>query len=185
MQKHISIKNITICAVCIALCYILPVALHPFELGTILSPMHIPVLLCGLICGGGYGMVCGLVGPVLSYLLSGMPAPPFLFTMMPELAVYGLASGLMMKLIRTGLPAADVYIALVSAMLLGRIVGGVVKLLFYTGGEAYGLSIWLTSYFVTTLPGIICQLILLPLLYITLTKAKLIPARYQKGAVHG
>ena len=185
MKQRISVKKITISAVCIALCAILPLALHTFKLGKVLSPIHFPVLLCGLVCGSGYGMVCGLVGPVLSYLLSGMPAPPTLFTMMPELAVYGLVSGISMKLIRTGVSVIDVYISLMIAMVLGRIIGGVAQLLLYTGGEAYGLSIWLTSYFVTTLPGIICQLTLLPLLYFTLSKAKLIPARNQKGATHG
>lgn len=185
MKTSISIKNITICGVCISLCCILPMALHLVELGTALSPMHIPVLLCGLVCGGGYGLVCGVVGPILSYLLSGMPAPPHLFTMIPELAMYGLASGLLMKLIRTGRPVVDIYAALISAMLLGRILGGVVKALFYTGGQAYGLSMWISAYFVSTLPGILCHIILLPLLYLALSKARLISPRYPKGAKNG
>jgi len=185
MKRSFSVRNIAVCGVCIALCYILPLALHPFGLGTALSPMHIPVLLCGLVCGGGYGLVCGIAGPILSYLLSGMPAPPYLFTMIPELAVYGLASGLLMKLVRTRFTIADLYISLLSAMVLGRIVGGVVKVLFYTGGQAYGLSMWVSAYFISTLPGIICHIILLPLLYLTLSKAKLIPCRYPKGATHG
>ncbi len=185
MKQKSQIKNIAISAVCIALCYVLPVALHPFNLGTILSPMHIPVLLCGLVCGGGYGLICGIVGPVLSYLLSGMPAPPYLFTMIPELAVYGLVAGIGMRLIHSGSSTIDVYASLVVAMILGRITGGIVKVLFYTGGQAYGLSLWVSSYFITTLPGILCQLILLPLLIFTLTKAKLVPVRYQKGALHG
>ena len=54
------IKKACICAICIALCYVLPVALHSFALGSILSPMHIPVLLCGLVCGGFYGAFCGI-----------------------------------------------------------------------------------------------------------------------------
>lgn len=185
MNKRTSVQRITICAACIALCYILPVALHPFSLGTLLSPIHIPVLLCGLVCGGGYGIVCGIAGPVLSSLLSGMPPAAMLVTMIPELAVYGLVAGLAMRLIRTGSGLADIYISLTIAMLLGRIVGGIAKALFYTGGEAFGLGIWVTTYFVGTLPGIICHLILIPLLVFTLTKAKVIPARYRKGALHG
>ena len=96
------IKKICICAICIALCYVLPIALHSFGLGSVLSPMHIPVLLCGLVCGSFYGVFCGIAGPVLSSILSGMPPATMLFTMIPELVVYGLITGLMMKWVRTG-----------------------------------------------------------------------------------
>ncbi len=65
-MKEMSIaKRISLCAMCIALCYVLPIAFHAIGLGSALSPMHIPVLLCGLICGGWWGALCGIVGPVL------------------------------------------------------------------------------------------------------------------------
>ena len=73
MMNLSSSKRTTLCAVCIALCYVLPIAFHSVGLGGVLSPMHIPVLLCGIVCGGGAGFLCGLIGPVLSSLLSGMP----------------------------------------------------------------------------------------------------------------
>ena len=73
MTTMTSSKRMTLCAACIALCYVLPIAFHSVGLGGALSPMHIPVLLCGLICGSGAGLLCGLIGPVLSSLLSGMP----------------------------------------------------------------------------------------------------------------
>ena len=113
MKQKTSTKQITLCAVCIALCYVLPIAFHSVGLGSILSPMHIPVLLCGLVCGGGYGLICGLVGPLLSHLLSGMPGAMMLPRMIPELCVYGLVAGLALKNIRTGRFTADVYISLV------------------------------------------------------------------------
>lgn len=185
MEKMSYVKRITVCAVCIALCYVLPVALHPFGLGQILSPMHLPVLLCGLVCGGFYGAVCGLFGPILSSILSGMPPASALVSMIPELVAYGLAAGLAMKWIYTKKFFADVYISLAVAMVLGRVVGGIAKALFYTGGEAFTLSVWVTSYFVATIPAIVVQLILIPILAFTLTKARVIPARYCKGAIHG
>ena len=185
MEKMSYVKRITVCAACIALCYVLPVALHPFGLGQILSPMHLPVLLCGLVCGGFYGAVCGLFGPILSSILSGMPPASALVSMLPELVVYGLAAGIVMSLIRTKKYYADVYIALAIAMILGRIVGGIAKALFYTGGEAFTLAVWVSSYFVATIPGIVVQFILIPVLVFTLTKARVIPVRYQKGAIHG
>lgn len=183
MEKMSSVKRIVVCAVCIALCYILPMMLHPLGLGNALSPMHIPVLLCGLICGWGYGAFCGFAGPVLSSVLSGMPPASALVSMIPELMVYGLVSGLIIQLVRTRWLYADLYIALVVAMLLGRVVGGIAKALFYTGsGNAFGISVWVTSYFVGTLPGIVAQLILLPVMVHTLMLARVIPNRYPKIA---
>lgn len=180
MRKMSHVKRAVLCAVCIALCYVLPVAFHALNLGTALSPMHIPVLLCGLVCGGGYGLVCGLAGPVLSCLLTGMPSATKLITMAPELMVYGLAGGLVLQYVRTKNLYADLYIALVSAMLLGRIVGGIASALFYLGTDSsYSISVWATSYFVSALPGIVAHLIVVPVLVIALTKARLIPQRYE------
>ena len=172
-------RQLCFCGICVALCYVLPVAFHATALGSVLSPMHIPVLLCGLVCGGWYGALCGLLGPVLSSILSGMPPVAFLSYMVPELMVYGLVSGLCVSWIRTGKTVADLYISLGIAMVLGRVVGGIAKAIFYMGtGEAFSLAVWASSYFVTSLPGIICHLILVPLLVMALHKAKLIPACY-------
>lgn len=183
MNKMSFVKQVTLCAACIALCYVFPIAFHALGLGYTFSPMHIPVLLCGLVCGAGYGCFCGLAGPVLSSVLSGMPSATGLISMVPELMIYGFVSGLVMKLIRTKNLYLDLYIALVAAMLLGRVAGGVASAIFYMGtGEAYSIAIWATSYFVGAVPGIITHLILIPLLVITLMKAKVIPARYSKVA---
>lgn len=179
------IKKACICAICIALCYVLPVALHSFGLGTILSPMHIPVLLCGLVCGGFYGVFCGIAGPIISSILSGMPPVTMLFSMIPELVVYGLVTALLMKWVRTGKLLPDVYISLAVAMVLGRVVGGIAKALFIAinaTGDAFTLGVWATSYFVGTLPGIVVHLILIPLLVTVLMKTKVIPTRYTKVA---
>ena len=178
MRNLSSVKKITITAACIALCYVLPLAFHAFALGTTLSPLHIPVLLCGMICGGFYGLICGILGPILSSLLSSMPPAPFLVYMLPELAAYGLITGLCMRYIRTKKFYADMYIAMVIAMILGRVIGGIARALFYASGEAFTLAVWASSYFVGTLPGIICHLIVIPLLIVVLTKVRLIPKRY-------
>jgi len=183
MKTMTPIKRITITAVCIALCYVLPIAFHGIGLGSILSPMHIPVLLCGLVCGGFYGALCGILGPVLSSLLSGMPPMLMLIRMIPELAVYGLAAGLSMHFIRTGKATLDVYISLIVAMVAGRIVGGIATAVFMAATSGvYSLGLWLTSYFVEAVPGIAAHLVLVPLLVLTLTKAKILPSRYSKVA---
>ena len=102
-----SVKKLVITAICAAFCVALPLAFHWIpNAGTILLPMHIPVLLCGLICGWPYGMVCGLIGPLLSSF-TGMPPLAILPSMMVECATYGLVTGLMMRFVRTGKYAAD------------------------------------------------------------------------------
>lgn len=179
MKTMSPVKRATLTAACIAFCYVLPMAFHAFGLGSTFSPMHIPVLLCGLICGGGYGFFCGIAGPVISSILSGMPGTTGLIFMVPELAVYGLVSGLAMKLIRTRNLYADMYLALIAAMVLGRVAGGIASACFYMStGETFGIALWAASYFAGTLPGIIAHLIVIPILVITLMKARVIPERY-------
>lgn len=179
MTRVSSVKRVTLAAVCIALCYVLPIAFHAVGLGGTFSPMHIPVIFCGLVCGGGYGLFCGVAGPVLSCVLSGMPTVTALIFMVPELMIYGLISGMVMKLVRTGNLYVDIYIALIAAMLLGRVAGGIASAVFYIGsGKSFGIAAWAASYFAGSIPGMILQLILLPVMIVTLMKASLIPNRY-------
>ena len=177
MKNRWKIRRLCIAAVCIALCYVLPLALHGVALGSALSPMHIPVLLCGLVCGGGYGAMCGLLGPVLSHVLSGMPPVPMLVRMIPELMTYGLVAGVCKKLFHTGKPAVDLYASLLLAMVLGRIVGGIATgIYFRIMADAYSLKLWISGYFVEALPGIVAHLLAVPALYLTMCKAGVIPA---------
>ncbi len=179
MRSMSSVKRACTCALCIAFCYILPLAFHAFGTGSMFSPMHIPVLLCGLVCGGGYGLFCGLAGPVLSSVLSGMPKAVGLITMVPELCTYGLISGLLLRCVRTGRSLLDLYIALLSAMIAGRVLGGIASALFYLGSAgSYSIAMWAGSYLLGTLPGIAVQLILVPLLVFALEKTGAIPPRY-------
>lgn len=180
MRTRNSIKNMTMAAVCVALCVVLPIAFHSIpDAGSVFLPMHIPVLICGMICGWPYGFLCGLVGPLLSSALTGMPPIAFLPAMMVECATYGMVSGLMLKYVHTRRIYADLYIALVTAMLAGRVVSGIAKTLIFTPGLA--MSAWITASFVTALPGILIQLVFLPGVVFTLMKAKVIPLRYAKG----
>ena len=171
------VKKMTLAAVCIALCVVLPIAFHTIPNGgSVFLPMHIPVLICGMICGWPYGLLCGLMGPLLSSLLTGMPPAAMLPAMMVECGVYGMVTGLVLKYVRTQKLYVDLYIALVAAMLAGRVVSGVAKALIFSPGMA--LSAWVTASFVTALPGILIQLVLLPMVVSTLMKARVIPKRY-------
>ncbi|MDE5985555.1 MAG: ECF transporter S component [Eubacterium sp.] len=182
IDKMSAVKKSIITAVCIALCVVLPQAFHAIpNAGSIYCPMHIPVLLCGLACGWQYGLFCGLAGPLLSSLFTGMPPTPMLPPMMLECAVYGLAAGIVIKFIFTKNTYADLYISLVSAMLAGRIIAGIAKALIFARGEIT-IAAWATSYFATSLPGIIIQLTLIPTIVFALMKANLIPKRYLNDA---
>ena len=167
-------KKAIICAIMIAMCVVLPQFFHAIpNAGSIYCPMHIPVLLCGLIAGWPYGLLCGLVGPLLSSLITGMPGMGYLPQMMIELACYGLFSGLFMSLLKKLNLTVKVYVSLVLAMLLGRVIAGIFNALIFAAGQ-YSILAWTTSYFVTCLPGIIIQIIVVPLIYFALKKAKLI-----------
>jgi hypothetical protein len=99
--------------------------------------------------------------------------------MMVELALYGLITGFTMQKVHTKNAYADLYISLVTALIIGRIIAGIAKALIFSPG-AYSISAWATGYFVTCLPGLIIQLALIPTLVFALMKAKFIPERYPK-----
>ena len=176
-MKLSSIKCLTLTALCVALCVVVPMAFHVIpNAGAVMLPMHIPVLLCGLVCGWQYGLLCGVIGPLVSSVLTGMPMPAILPGMMVECGMYGCAGGLMMRYVRTGSLFADLYISLPVAMLVGRVISGIVKALILTPGLSF--TAWATASFITALPGISIQLIMLPALVVALTRANLIPGRY-------
>lgn len=179
-MSHSSTRRLVMAALCVALGVVLPQLLHAVpNAGNVLLPMHIPVLLCGLTCGWAYGLGCGLLAPLLSHLVTGMPPAAVLPGMLCELAVYGLIAGLAAKYIHTGKRALDIYVQLIAAMLIGRVVYGIVNALIFRAG-AYSMEIFLTAAFVTALPGIILQLVLLPGLILILEKAKVLETPYAK-----
>ena len=164
-------KKLIFTALCVALGVVLPLFFHGVpNAGQVFLPMHIPVLLCGLICGPLSGLCCGVLAPLLGNLISGMPPLAFLPSMLCELAVYGLVAGLLLKVFRG---RAAVFCSLVGAMIAGRLVMGLLNALIFRAGE-YGWAMWLTASFVTALPGIVIQLVILPIVIFALKKAKLI-----------
>ena len=174
MTRH---KKYVITAMCITLCAVLPLTLHFIpRAGSTVMPMHIPVLLCGLIVGPYFGLLAGLFGPLLSSFTTGMPLMAYVPVMMVELAVYGLVCGLLIKIIRTSHRYFNLYAAMIPAMLIGRVLGGLARIFFYAPALANEtlLAWWVTSYFVTSLPGIIIQLILIPAIIVALEKSKVV-----------
>jgi hypothetical protein len=105
-----------------------------------------------------------------------MPPMAYLPSMIVELAAYGLVCGLMMKLVRTGKYIADVYISLSVSMIVGRILAGLARAIIFSYGS-YTFSVWISSYFVGTLPAIVIHLIIVPAVIAALKKSGLAPER--------
>ena len=172
------VKKIVIAAACAALGIVLPMAFHSIpNAGATWLPMHIPVMISGLVAGPVSGAVTGVLAPVLSSLLTGMPAAPMVVPMTCELFVYGLVSGLLSRVVRTGRATVDLYVSLVGAMLAGRIVNGILRALIFSPG-AYSLEAWVAASFVTSITGIVLQLAVVVPIVVSLERAGLVPPRY-------
>ncbi len=173
-MKNKKIQKTALTAVFISIGLVLPFLTAQIpQVGERLLPLHIPVFLCSLICGWQYGAVCGLILPILRSLLFGMPELyPSAFSMAFELPAYAIICGLVyMCFKKKNLPA--IYVSLVSAMLGGRVVYGIVQAFILGLGEnGLTLSIFITKAFAKPLPGIILQLILIPSIVFSLNKIK-------------
>ena len=162
------VLNLVLSAMFLALGIVLPFFTGQIpQVGGMLLPMHLPVLLCGLICGWQYGGVVGFVLPLMRSAMFGMP--PFLtaVAMAFELAAYGLGAGLLYRLLPHRI--AGVYGALVGAMLIGRVSFGIAMFLLL--GGSYTWEAFVSGAFVTALPGIILHLLLIPPIVLALQKA--------------
>ena len=169
-----NIKKMVIAALFIALGIVLPMAFHTIpNAGRIFLPMHIPILLCGIVCGFPYGLICGILTPLLSSLTTGMPPAAMLPAMICELAAYGAVSSLLMRYVPIKNMYAKTYIALIGAMLAGRVLFGVLNALVFSAG-VYSMRMWLTAAFVTALPGVAIQIIVIPAVVAVLYKMKLV-----------
>ena len=166
-------RNIVLPALFLALAFVLPMITgHVPQIGNMLCPMHFPVLLAGFVLGGPWGLVLGFIAPLLRSVLFGMPPLyPIAISMAFELATYGAVSGWMYKKVRHTLPM--MYAALATAMVAGRLVWGAVQfVLAGLSGSTFPFSAFLSGALLTAVPGIIAQLILIPLILTALQKAK-------------
>ena len=164
-------KKLVYSAMCLALCLVLPFLTGQIpEIGSMLLPMHIPVLLCGFLCGGGWGAAVGFTAPLLRHLIFSMPPMPGCISMAFELAVYGLVTGLLYK--RLGRGAKNIYLSLLCAMAAGRLVWGAVQMVIMgLNGGSFPFSAFVAGAFTSAIPGIVLQLVLIPVLVRALDKA--------------
>ena len=171
-DHSLTLKRLTVAALCLALAMVLPLLTAQIRLiGKMLCPMHIPVILCGFICGWKYGLGIGLVVPFLRLLIFGMPVLyPGAIAMSIELAAYGAIAGLLYRI----LPKTEwaIYVSLLVAMIAGRVLWGIAQVVLLSlQGSAFTLEAFIAGAFAEALPGIILQIVLIPLLVSTLRKA--------------
>ena len=168
-----TMRQLVLAALFLALAFVLPLLTGQVpKVGNMLCPMHFPVLLCGFVLGAPWGLAVGFAAPLLRSVLFGMPPMfPVAISMAFELATYGAVSGWMYKKVRHTLPM--MYAALATAMVAGRLVWGAVRfVLAGLSGSAFPFSAFLSGALLTAVPGIIAQLILIPLILTALQKAK-------------
>lgn len=166
-----NIQKLTASAVLLALCMLLPFVTGQVpEIGNMLCPMHIPVLLCGFLCGWQYGLLIGFIAPLLRSFIFGAPLLfPQAFSMAFELAVYGFMSGFLNNLLPKKL--VYIYLNLVISMLSGRLVWGIVRFIIYgLGYSQFSVSLFVAGAFAEAIPGIILQLIIVPIIVITMKR---------------
>ena len=168
------VRQLVLTALFLALAFVLPLLTGQVpKVGNMLCPMHFPVLLCGFVLGGPWGLAVGFAAPLLRSVLFGMPPMfPVAISMAFELATYGAVAGFMYRKVQHTLPM--IYATLVTSMVAGRLVWGAVRfVLAGLSGSSFPFSAFLSGAVLTAVPGIVAQLILIPLIVAALQKAKL------------
>ena len=166
-------RDLVLAALFLALAFVLPMITgHVPQIGNMLCPMHFPVLLCGFVLGGPWGLAVGFIAPLVRSVLFGMPPMfPIAIAMAFELAAYGLVSGVLWHKVKHTVPM--MYASLVTAMVAGRLVWGAVRfVLAGLTGSSFPFSAFLSGALLTAVPGIVAQLVLIPLILVALQKAK-------------
>ena len=152
------------------------------QIGRMLLPMHLPVLLCGLICGWQYGGAVGFVLPILRYFMFGMPIiMPNGLAMAFELAAYGIIVGLLYSRSRWQC-IISLYRSLLIAMVGGRLVWAAVRVVMTGVSQVpFTWEIFLADAIVSAIPGIILQLVFIPALMVALDRTGLVHFRKEAG----
>lgn len=183
MKKNI--RNLVTAAMLMAVGIVLPFFTGQIpQVGNMLLPMHLPVIVCGLICGWQYGGIVGFMLPLLRYVLFGMPPMPNGLAMAFELAAYGAISGFLYNRSRWQC-IVSLYRSLVIAMIGGRVIWGMVRVVMLgMTGNAFTWQMFMAGAFLNAVPGIILQLVFIPALMVALNKTGIVRFyREQKAAV--
>ena len=170
-------RKLTYAALYLAIALALPFITGQIpEIGKALCPIHIPALLCGFMCGWPWGMAVGFIAPLLRSVLFGMPALfPSAVAMAFELAAYGGMAGFLYE----KLPRKPwtTYLVLIVSMVAGRLAG--------LTGSTFTVALFLAGAVMNAIPGIILQLVLIPILVMAMDRAGLSLNREAGERSHG
>lgn len=178
MKNNSRLIKMVLAAFFLALSYVMPFLTGQIpEIGSMLCPMHIPVLLCGFLCGWHWGLAVGFTAPLFRSLTLGMPPLfPVAVCMAFELAAYGLVSGLMHKYLPGKKPY--IYLSLLTAMIAGRLVWGAAMFTpLSINGGAFTFSAFLAGAITNAVPGIALQLVAVPVAVMILDNPKILNLR--------
>lgn len=173
MKKHNPIFNMVLSALFLAMAFVLPFFTGQIpQIGAMLCPMHIPVLLCGFVCGWPWGLGVGLIAPLLRSVTLGMPPLfPTAVCMAFELATYGVVAGLLHNILPK--KKGFIYVSLLVAMLVGRLVWGVAMFACLgINGGSFGFSAFFAGAVTNAIPGIVVQIVLVPVVVMVLEHVK-------------
>lgn len=168
------LRRMACAAMCLALSVVLPFLTGQIpQIGSALCPMHIPVLLGGFLCGPWWAMAVGMTAPLLRHAWLGMPPLLTAIAMSFELGAYGVSAGLLYRLLpkKTG----SIYTALIAAMVLGRVVwGAAMAVITGVSGTTFTWAAFASGAVLNAIPGIILQIVLIPVLVLALRRAKVL-----------
>ena len=173
-SNSLQVRRMTYSALCLALALVLPFLTGQIpQIGSALCPMHLPVLLCGFLCGWPWGLAVGFIAPLLRSVIFGMPPMiPTALAMAFELATYGALAGFLYRKFPKTIPG--IYASLLIAMICGRLIWGVVRLILAgVQGNGFTFAMFLSGAITTAIPGIIAQLVLIPAIVYAMEKAGL------------
>lgn len=177
-MKKSTILKMALSAMFLAIGLVLPLLTGQIpEIGNMLLPMHLPALVCGFVCGWPWGLAVGFILPLLRMLLFGMPPLTTALGMAFELAAYGAVTGVLYQ--KLPKKPINVYITLIAAMIIGRIVWGIVSIPIYSmlTENTFSLAIFWARGFVAAWPGMVLQVVAVPMVIFALERAKLIPLK--------
>ena len=181
--SSLQIRKLTYAALYLAIALILPFVTGQIpEIGAMLCPMHIPVLLCGFMCGWPWGLAVGFIAPLLRGVLFGMPVLfPTGVAMACELAVYGGTAGLLYS--RMPRQKRTIYAVLLTAMIAGRLVWGLAHVIIagLTGSE-FTMALFIAGAVTNAVPGIVLHIALIPILVMAMNRAGLSLNHNRKAA---
>ena len=165
------VNNLVTAALFLCIGLVLPFFTGGQLFGAMLLPMHLPVLLCGIILGPKYGALVGLLLPITRFLMIGHPPLfPVAVSMTFELAAYGAIIGLLYIKLPKTIPY--LYAALIGAMLAGRVVwGATMTVISGVSDVPFSFAMFMGGAFANAWSGIALQILVIPALIIALKKA--------------